>query len=284
MKRLRLFVLVLVLCGALAAFYYQVETAVRVETVQFRSALAARALPYKVVLPPGYGLFTSRATRYPVLYLLHGWSGHYDSWLANTSLARYAAEHRLIVVTPEGDNGWYTDSAVVPADKFESHFVEELIPDVDRRFRTIAARRGRGVAGCSMGGYGALKFGLKHPELFAFAASTSGALDAASRTDEASIMQTFGEAGSPARAENDLPRLAREFPAERRGLLPFLYLDCGDKDPWFAVNRDFADLLTERGMTHEYRQLPGDHVWPYWDRQLREILREAEEMLGAPEG
>jgi putative tributyrin esterase len=283
-KRLRLFVLVLVLCGALAAFYYQVETAVRVETVQFRSALAGRALPYKVVLPPGYGLFTSRATRYPVLYLLHGWSGHYDSWLANTSLARYAAEHRLIVVTPEGDNGWYTDSAVVPADKFESYFVEELIPDVDRRFRTIAARRGRGVAGCSMGGYGSLKFGLKHPELFAFAASTSGALDAASRTDEASIMQTFGEAGSPARAENDLPRLAREFPAERRGLLPFLYLDCGDKDPWFAVNRDFADLLTERGMTHEYRQLPGDHVWPYWDRQLREILREAEEMLGAPEG
>ncbi|MDQ3746984.1 MAG: esterase family protein [Acidobacteriota bacterium] len=283
-KRLRLLVLVLALCGALAAFYYHVETAVRVETVQFRSALAGRALPYKVVLPPGYGLFTSRATRYPVLYLLHGWSGHYDSWLANTSLARYAAEHRLIVVTPEGDNGWYTDSAVAPADKFESYFIEELIPDVDRRFRTIAARRGRGVAGCSMGGYGALKFGLKHPDRFAFAASTSGALDAASRTDEASIMQTFGEAESTTRAENDLPRLAREFPAERRGLLPFIYLDCGDKDPWFAVNRDFADLLNARGMAHEYRQLPGEHVWPYWDRQLREILREAEEMLDAPEG
>ena len=284
MKRLRLLVLVLALCGALAALYYHVETAVRVETVQFRSALAGRALPYKVVLPPGYGLFTSRTTHYPVLYLLHGWSGHYDSWLSNTSLARYAAEHRLIVVTPEGDNGWYTDSAVAPADKFEKLFLEELIPDVDRRFRTIAARRGRGVAGCSMGGYGALKFGLKHPDSFAFAASTSGALDAASRTDEASIMQTFGEAESTTRAENDLPRLAREFPAERRGLLPFIYLDCGDKDPWFAVNRDFADILNARGMAHEYRQLPGEHVWPYWDRQLREILREAEEMLDAPEG
>jgi S-formylglutathione hydrolase FrmB len=284
MKRLRLFVLVLALLGALAAYYYHVETAVRVETVQFRSALVGRTLPYKVVLPPGYGLVTSRATRYPVLYLLHGWGSHYDSWLANTSLARYAAEHKLIVVTPEGDDGWYTDSATAPADKFESYLLQELIPDVDRRFRTIAARRGRGVAGCSMGGYGALKLGLKHPELFALAASTSGALDAAARTDDASIMQTFGEVGSPARAENDLPRLAREFPDARRGLLPFLYLDCGDKDPWFAANRDFADLLTERGMAHEYRQVHGEHIWPYWDRQLREILREADEMLDAPEG
>ena len=190
----------------------------------------------------------------------------------------------MIVVTPEGDNGWYTDSTVAPEDKFEGYLLQELIPDVDRRFRTIAARRGRGVAGCSMGGYGALKLGLKHPELFALAASTSGALDAASRTDDASIMQTFGEAGSPARAENDLPRLAREFPDARRGLLPFLYLDCGDKDPWFDANRDFADILTGRGMAHEYRQVHGEHIWPYWDRQLREILREADEMLDAPEG
>ena len=284
MKRLRLAVLALALVGALAAYYYHVESAVRVETVQFKSALTGRTLPYKVVLPPGYGLVTSRATRYPVLYLLHGWSGHYDSWVKNTSLKDYAAEHRLIIVTPEGANGWYTDGATDANDKFESYILQELIPEVDRRFRTIAARRGRGVAGCSMGGYGALKFGLKHPDKFALAASTSGALDAASRTDDASIMQTFGEAGSPARAENDLPRLAREFPDARRGLLPFLYLDCGDKDPWFAANRDFADILTERGVAHEYRQAHGEHIWPYWDRQLREILREAEEMLDAPEG
>lgn len=284
MKRLRLVLLFLAFLGALAVYYYYAESAIRVETVQLKSALTGRTLPYQVVLPPGYGLITSRAKRYPVLYLLHGWGGHYDSWLANTSLASYAAEHRLIVVTPEGDNGWYTDSAVAPADKFESYVLQELIPDVDRRFRTIAARRGRGVAGCSMGGYGALKFGLKHPEVFALAASTSGALDAAARTDDASIMQTFGEAGSDVRAENDLPRLAREFPDARRGLLPFLYLDCGDKDPWAAANHDFADLLNERGMAHEYRQTHGEHIWPYWDRQLREILREADEMLDAPEG
>lgn len=283
MKRLRLGLLVLVLLCALAAYYYHAESAVRVETVQLTSRLVGRPMPYDVVLPPGYGLVTSHGTRYPVLYLLHGWGGHHDAWLTHSDLKHYAAEHRLIVVTPEGENGWYTDGAGGSNDKFESYFLEELMPDVERRFRTITERRGRGVAGFSMGGYGALKFGLKHPELFAFVASTSGALDAASRTDEASIMQTFGEPGSAVRAENDLPRLAREFPEERKGLLPFIYLDCGEKDVWFAANRDFAGILFERKLAYEYRQAPGDHVWPYWNRQLQEIMRAATEMLAPPE-
>jgi S-formylglutathione hydrolase FrmB len=281
MKSLRLALLIIVLLGALAAYYYHYESGVRVETVQLTSALLGKTVPYKVLLPPGYGLITSRAKRYPVLYLLHGWGGNYDSWLANTSLARYASEHRLIVVMPEGEKGWYTDG--VDASKYESYVMRELIPEVDRRFRTIADRRGRGIAGYSMGGYGALKFGFKHPESFALAASTSGALDAAARIDDASLMQTFGEAGGPVRAENDLPRLAREFPEARRGTLPYFYLDCGLEDPWLGANRDFAAVLAERKMPHEYRQLPGEHIWPYWDRQVREILRVASEMLATPE-
>jgi putative tributyrin esterase len=283
MKRLRLGLLALVLLCALAAYYYHAENAVRVETIQLTSRLTGRAMPYDVVLPPGYGLVTSRGTRYPVLYLLHGWGGHHDSWIKNTNLKQYAAEHRLIIVTPEGENGWYTDGAGGANERFESYFLEELMPDVERRFRTITERRGRGLAGLSMGGYGALKFALKRPELFAFAASTSGALDAASRTDDATIMQTFGEPGSATRTENDLPRLAREFPEERKGLLPFLYLDCGEKDLWFAANRDFAAILFERKLAYEYRQAPGDHVWPYWNKQLQEIMRAATEMLASPE-
>ena len=283
MKRLRPAALVLALLAALAAYYYHYQSGVRVETVQLSSALLGRAAPYRVVLPPRYGLVTSRGTRYPVLYMLHGWGGDYDSWLTRSSLARYAAEHRLIVVTPEGGRGWYTDGAAGGA-PYESHLLREVIPDVDRRFRTIAERRGRGVAGYSMGGYGALKLGFKHPELFAFAGSTGGALDAASRTDDdESITQTFGEPGSAVRAENDLPRLAREFPEQRRGALPFFYLDCGLGDPWFAVNRDFAALLAERKFAYEYRQRPGQHIWPYWDAQAPEILRAASDMLVAPE-
>jgi S-formylglutathione hydrolase FrmB len=283
MKSFRLFILIAILLGALGVYYYRAELIVRTETVQLDSKLVGKILPYQIVLPPGYSLVTSWRKHYPVLYLLHGWSGHYDSWLSKTTLAHHASEHQLIIVMPEGNNGWYTDSATTPSDKYESYVLEELIPDVDSRFRTIRDRSGRGIAGCSMGGYGALKFGLKHPEMFTLAASMSGALDTTKRTDDESIMQTFGDAGSMVRKSNDIERLAREFPAERITQLPYLYLDCGRDDPWLAINSRFADILTERRMTHEYRQVPGGHIWPYWDRQVREVLRVATETMAPAE-
>jgi S-formylglutathione hydrolase FrmB len=283
MRSFRLLILIFILLGALAAFYYRAEEAVRTETVQFRSKLVGKTLPYSIVLPPGYGLFTSWRKHYPVLYLLHGWSGHYDSWPRLTVLAQYASEQQLIIITPEGNNGWYTDSATTPSDKYESYILEELIPDVDSRLRTIRDRRGRGIAGCSMGGYGALKFGLKHPEVFSLAASMSGALDTTSRTDDESIMQTFGEPNSIERKSNDVQRLAQEFPSGRITQLPYFYLDCGTDDPWLAINRRFSDILSERRITHEYRQLPGGHIWPYWYRQVHEVIRVAAEKMAPPE-
>jgi S-formylglutathione hydrolase FrmB len=281
MRRLRPAALVLALLAALAALYYEHARRVRVETVELPSRLLGRTVAYKVVLPPGYGLVTSRATRYPVLYLLHGWGGGYASWLSETAVPAYAAERQLIVVTPEGGKGWYTDGA--GGERYESYLLEEVVPDVERRFRAIAGRCGRGVAGYSMGGYGALKLAFRRPELFAFAGSTGGALDAAARSDEESLVRVFGGPGGATRDENDLPRLAREFPEQRRGALPFLYLDCGLDDPWLAHNRDFAATLAARKIPHEYRQRPGGHDWPYWDAQAREILRVASEMLAAPE-
>lgn len=283
MKRVRLFVLLFALLVALAAYYYHNGNSVRVEVVQFNSNLIGRPLPYTVVLPRGYTLITSRRTRYPVLYLLHGWGGHYDGWLTHTGLMQYASDYQLIVVTPEGGDGWYTNSATVPSDQYESYVVQELIKDVETRYRTVQNRRGRAIAGNSMGGYGALKYGLKYPELFTFAASMSGALDAPARTDEASINQAFGPPNDTVREGNDLQRLVREFPAKRAGLLPYIYLDCGEADSWLNTNRSFVNLLLERKIPHEYRQVPGGHVWPYWDRQVREVLRLAAERMVQPE-
>jgi len=270
-------------------------SAASVETVNFESKLAGRRLPYKVVLPPGYHAGASTPpTLYPTLYLLHGLTGHHTDWLSRTKLSDYAAQYRLIIVTPEGNDGWYTDSAGVPADKYESYIIRELIPDVERRFRAARTREGRGVAGLSMGGYGALKFGLKYPELFAFAASMSGAVGAASwRTAEElgrsefirqSLVQTFGEGDTPTKRTNDLFRLVRELSEEKTTALPFLYLDCGTEDPLqlLAPNAALAALLVERKVAHEYRQLPGKHDWLYWDRQVQEVLRLASHKLAAP--
>lgn len=261
----------------------------RVQTVQFESKLVGKTLPYNVLLPVNYNRPAAKTKQYPVLYLLHGLFGHYTNWLDKTRLVEYTAGSDVIIVMPEGNDCWYTDSATVPTDKYESYIVQELIPDVERRFRANSTRGGRAIAGLSMGGYGALKFGVKYPEKFVFAASMSGALDAASWTEAdlkglESIWQklrpVYGAAGSETRTANDLGNLYRELPKERIGALPFVYLDCGTDDRLLQTNRSFADILVKQKIPHEYRQLPGNHSWTYWDAQVQEVLRIAARQFG----
>jgi S-formylglutathione hydrolase FrmB len=256
------------------------------ETVQFQSELIHRTLPYNVILPTDYD--RSRTTRYPVLYLLHGHTGHYGDWITHTHLADYAAPYRMIIVTPEGDNSWYTDSAGVPADKYETYIVHELIPDVQRRYRTIEARYGRAIAGLSMGGYGAFKFALKYPESFAFAGSMSGSfgvtrytVNEIGTTNWDAFVQVFGPVGSETRKANDLFALTKELSPGRVAALPFFYFDCGTQDApqHFDPNRELSQLFLEKKIAHEYRELPGGHDWDYWDAQVQEVVKIAAQRM-----
>ena len=261
-----------------------------IETIQFQSKLVSATLPYSVILPPDYR--AASATRYPVLYLLHGFGGHHSDWATRTNVADYAAQYRMIVVMPEGNNGWYTDSASVPAGKYESYILKELIPDVQKRYRTIEARYGRAIAGLSMGGYGALKFGLKSPDTFAFVGSISGALAAANWTEDDlknlksirdSVFGVFGPMGSEARKANDIYEITRGLSAARIAALPYIYLDCGTEDLLGGLNnQQFAALLREKKIPHEYRELPGEHNWAYWDQQVPEVLKLAAQKMRLP--
>jgi putative tributyrin esterase len=262
----------------------------RVKTVQFESKLVGKTLPYNVLLPIDYDHPASKAKRYPVVYLLHGLTGHYSNWFERTSLADYAAPYGLIVVTPEGNDSWYTDSVTVPSDKYETYIIEELLPDVQRRYRAVETREGRAIAGLSMGGYGALKFGVKHPQTFAFAGSMSGALDVTSwkEADMAAfqwiwktLLPVFGAENNPSRPANDVLKLFHDLPAEKFTALPYVYFDCGTEDPLFPSNRMLAEILLQRKIPHQYRQLPGKHDWLYWDAQVKEVLRLAAKRLGA---
>ncbi|MEK6283396.1 MAG: alpha/beta hydrolase family protein [Acidobacteriota bacterium] len=262
----------------------------RVKTIQFESKLVGKTLPYNVLLPVDYDQPSAKAKRYPVVYLLHGLTGHYTNWFERTKLADYGAVYSMIIVTPEGNDGWYTDSASVPADKYETYVIEELLPDVQQRYRTVDTREGRAIAGLSMGGYGALKFGVKYPQTFAFAGSMSGALDATSLKEAdlrgfqfiwRTLLPVFGSEDNPGRAANDLVKLYRELPVEKIAALPSVYFDCGTEDPLLQSNRSFAEILLQRKIPHEYRQLPGTHNWAYWDSQVKEVLRLAARKLGA---
>jgi S-formylglutathione hydrolase FrmB len=252
-------------------------------SLELHSKLMARSMPYRVVLPNDYYSKEKASERYPVVYLLHGLTGHFDNWTDKTKLAAYAAQFGFIIVTPEGGDGWYTDSVSVPNDRYETYITGELIPEIDKKFRTAAGRNNRVIAGLSMGGYGAFKFGLKYPEKFILAGSFSGALGATSLNEKnagewiaKSIASVFGDEASETRRANDIFRIVREMPAEKAKELPFLYFDCGTEDFLARNNRDFMNLLVEKKIRHEYRQLPGGHNWIYWDNQVQEFLRLSE--------
>lgn len=249
-------------------------------TVSLNSKLMAREMSYRVIFPVNYNQKAKAGERFPVLYLLHGLGGHFDNWTDKTKLAEYAAQFNFLIVTPEGGDGWYTDNAAAANDRYETYITEELIPEIDKKFRTINDRNSRAIAGLSMGGYGSFKFGLKYPEKFVLVGSFSGALNASALNEKnasagiaKSIVTVFGGEMSEARRANDIFRIIREMPAEKAQKLPFFYFDCGTEDIFARSNRDFMQLLVEKKIRHEYRQLPGGHNWIYWDAQVQEFLR-----------
>ncbi|MBC7899255.1 MAG: esterase family protein [Saprospiraceae bacterium] len=259
---------------------------VKVQNNSLNSKLMSRDMPYRVVLPRNYSAIKADGPRYSVIYLLHGLTGHFDNWTDRTALAEYASKHNFIIVTPEGDNGWYTDSVSVPNDKYESYIVKELIPEIDKTFRTVADRDHRAIAGLSMGGYGAIKFGMKYPEMFSLAGSFSGALGVATFGEgirDAAFMKTittiYGPAESETRKANDLFGIVRTSTSEKIKSMPFFYIDCGSEDFLFQNNRDFVTLLLEKKVPHEFRQLPGSHNWAFWNSQVKEFLEVADSRL-----
>jgi putative tributyrin esterase len=241
---------------------------------RFHSPALEREMPYRVLLPNGYDSSPNR--RYPVLYLLHGLDGRYTDWTLRTSITQQPLARPLIIVMPEGANSWYVNWHDGRAERWEDYVASDLIAEIDGRFRTDARRDGRFIAGLSMGGYGAIRMGLKHPERYAIAASLSGAfevprLPAFGWTDmlRAEFLRAFGPPGSTRRRQDDVFVLAERAPREG---LPFFYLDCGTEDPFLESNRSLAAALQRRGIAYEYRETPGAHSWAYWNRQVTEIL------------
>lgn len=292
-QKLKLFVFCLAFWLTVSAFAVQAQTLpANVRELKLNSKLMAREMPYRLIVPEGYDADANKSKRYAVVYLLHGLSGHYDNWTAKTKLAEYALKYQYIIVTPEGNNGWYVDSPNLSNDKYESYIVQELIPEIDAKFRTQANRENRVIAGLSMGGYGALKFGLKHPDKFVLAGSFSGALGAAGWTLKGleenkvtgaifdSIKASFGADDSPTRAENDIFKMVREMTPEKVKTLPLFYVDCGTED--FLVirgNREFGNLLFDKKIPHEFRILPGAHDWRFWDTSVREFLEVSQKVI-----
>lgn len=270
----RLSVAIVALAIALSAQAAPKPHPSRVQDIVVQSSALQRPVKVRVLLPVGYQ--ASRRS-YPVLYLLHGLYGDYTNWDKLTRLEDYTRTLPFIVVMPDAGNSWYVNSATVPAGKFEDFFTADVIPAIEHKYRVLADRDDRAIAGLSMGGYGALKYGLKHPDLFSLVGSFSGALNAPLDLSQEEpkfapyLDAAYGPANSATRTANDLFRLAAA--ADPRSA-PYFYLDCGTSDPWFIpTNRAFVALLRDRHIAYEYHESPGGHDWQYWDRRLPVFLQ-----------
>lgn len=254
---------------ATAAPAHPQESNKRVQDVKFFSKTLQREMPYRVVLPKDY--FTTEV-RYPVLYLLHGYTGHYRSFEAHSNLTRYLDRYQLIVVSIEGENSWYINSATNPKEKWEDYFLHDVISDAQERFR-INGGDARAIAGISMGGYAAINLALKNPGLFFFAASLSGSLDAPRNPEFdkfPGFAEIFGPAGSKTHSDNDVFLLAEKAEPQHTS---FLFMACGTEDDTINSQHQFADLLRKHHIAYEMTEFPGEHEWTFWEAALPQMLR-----------
>jgi putative tributyrin esterase len=223
-----------------------------------------------VILPEG-----KARGPFPVFYLLHGLSDDHTAWLRRSNVERYVERWPMIVVMPNGERSFYTDAITNPRAAFETFITRDLVGTIDRLFQTIPTRAGRVIGGLSMGGYGALKLALKHPDLFRSAVSHSGAVGFATNAfgrarDEAWKAEwtaVFGE--HPRGGSEDLYAIVERAD---RATLPALRIDCGVDDFLIEDNRAFHAHLTQLGIAHEYAEYPGAHDWDYWDEHIQESI------------
>ena len=243
----------------------------------FFSQVLGQMCAMRVLLPePGpAGDDTGEPVRYPTLYLLHGLSDDHTVWLRRTSLERYLEGRRLAVVLPAAQRSFYTDA--VRGQRYWAFLSEEL-PRLARHFFPLSARPAENfVAGLSMGGYGAFKLALTHPERYAAAASLSGALDVARLVSEeesaggSELQQIFGPSEPLTHSANDLFHLAKQL-VRRPGPRPALYQWCGTEDFLHADNVRFRDRATALGLALTSEEGPGGHEWACWDAQIRRVL------------
>lgn len=224
---------------------------------------------------------------YPLLLLLHGFGGNFRDWSALTGLGREMAQLPLIVVMPDGDTSWYVNSPVTPEVRYEEYIVNELIPAAVDRY--AADQAALGIAGLSMGGYGALVLALRHPVTFRFAGVLSGSLDIPFGIPSLEIHgrgglrnaleRSFGGDSTGWTAYDPFRLLSQQDPAQA----PYLYLANGIQDEFderMEYYRRFARELRLRRFPYEYHETPGRHDWAYWGREIGPVVRRFVELMG----
>ena len=244
--------------------------------VNYLSKSLFRTVTMNVILPVDKLSF-DHSTYEPIksfktLYLLHGLLGNYTYWVTNTRIQMWAEEKNLAVVMPSGDNSFYVNSQLVNND-YGSFIGEELVEITRKMFPLSNKREDTFIGGLSMGGYGALRNGIKYADTFGYVIGLSSAIhlledNAPMVADEGLVFGDIKEA----RKTDVNPRVAVEKVLEKGIELPKFYMACGTKDNLLEYNRSFKDFLIEHGADVYYEEEEYAHEWPFWDRQIKKAI------------
>ena len=283
--RVRYFVLVLVaLVGSSAAQS-------RIDCSAVNSQILKRAVRYCVYIPSGYDSAAKQQPprRYPILYLLHGLGDNEQTlfnsggWTLLDELRKEQKMGEFLIAAPEGRRSFYVNSADGSV-RYSDFFLQEFMPQIERKYRIVAGRAGRAITGISMGGYGALRLAFAHPELFSAVSAQSAALITESPQQLDAVanngLPLLGVLGPVFGKPIDVRHWNENSPfvlAKRNvaGLLKLaIYFNCGQEDNYgfekgaAALDRD----LQQEHVKHEYHAYPGDHSINYFLAHFAEVM------------
>jgi enterochelin esterase family protein len=244
-----------------------------IRTLLYKSASNGTTRELTVYVPPGYD--QARNRRYPVLYLLHGFANDHHSWhrygRANDILDNLLAKGGLapfLVVMPLGYGGAHVNgdgTGIAPEGAgafrgdpalYERDLLEDVIPMIDRKYRTIADRKHRAIVGFSMGGGQAGRYGLRHLDTF----STVGIMSAG-----------LGGGGNAAAPGADPVAALAADAAKANRELDLLWIACGKDDAAMKGAAALHEALGKAGIEHTFLETEGAHHWRVWRRYLRDL-------------
>ncbi len=252
--------------------------------INYPSPVMNRNMAMNVLLPDEDKGFCDSKGKYPLLYLLHGYTDDYSRWMRMTSIERYAMELGFAVVMPEGGKSFYTD--MVSGEPYFTHLTEELPEILKKWFPITDEPEFTYIGGLSMGGYGAMKIGLTYPDRYQAVASFSGALAIAQTANqgvpedaedwlkrtEKDVRLVFGDVDHLVGTEHDVYWLVGKLASE--GLkFPDFYVSCGSEDFILEASRSFKDTMERFKVPCHYHELEGSHEWRVWDIEVERFMK-----------
>lgn len=238
--------------------------AAKVDTLDTYSPSMDKNIKAIAVTPQSY----SKSNKYPVVYLLHGYSGNYKEWVRIVPKIKDLADRfNLIIVCPDGNFGsWYLDSPEVPESKYETYVSSELVDFVDKKYSTITSREGRAITGLSMGGHGALYLAFRHQDVYASAGSMSGGIDLRPFPNNWELSKYLGSyAEHPENWEkNSVINLTHLLTPNSLAIT----ITCGTEDFFYNANVKLHEKLLYNNIPHRFTTAPGAHNWDYWSNAI----------------